>query len=317
MQRCADDKSILITTYEGTHNHSLPPTATAMASTTSAAASMLLSGSSTSNSNSASIPSATPTNLHGLNFYLSEGSKPRQLYLSNPALSSSPSHPTITLDLTTSHPAASSSSSSPFFRFNSNYNNNNQPRYPSSSSSLSFSSNNSSQIANAISWSNGFLNHNNRDILSSVNFGRQQQMENVYQSYMQKNNSNNNNNNTSLVPQADTISAATKVITADPTFQSALAAALSSFIGGGGVGNTRGSQGCNFGESLSLGQKMKWGEVFPVSEKGCASSFVNKTPVANTQTESLMFLPPSSLPFSSTTKSASASPADNSNTTIN
>lgn len=138
-------------------------------------------------------------------------------------------------------------------------------------------------------------------------------MENMNQSYMQK-----NNNNTSLLPQADTISAATKVITADPTFQSALAAALSSFIGGGGVGNTRGSQGGNVvGESLSLGQKMKWGEVFPVSEKGCASSFVNKTPVANTQTESLMFLPPSSLPFSSTTKSASASPADNSNTTIN
>lgn len=149
-------------------------------------------------------------------------------------------------------------------------------------------------------------------------------MENMNQSYMQK-----NNNNTSLLPQADTISAATKVITADPTFQSALAAALSSFIGGGGVGNTRGSQGCNVGESLSLGQKMKWGEVFPASNNsnssisnnkvnGCASSFLNKTPAANTQTKNLMFLPPSSLPFSSTPKSASASPAaDNSDTTTN
>ncbi|XP_042475788.1 probable WRKY transcription factor 31 isoform X2 [Macadamia integrifolia] len=90
VQRCAEDKSILITTYEGNHNHPLPPAATAMANTTSAAATMLLSGSSTSKD------SSSLTNIAS-GFY-----SPLPYASTMATLSASAPFPTITLDLT--HP---------------------------------------------------------------------------------------------------------------------------------------------------------------------------------------------------------------------
>ncbi|CAK9155691.1 unnamed protein product [Ilex paraguariensis] len=298
--------SILITTYEGTHNHPLPISATAMASTTAAAACMLTSGSSISGS----IPSRSVTNttaatdLHGQNFYLSNNSKSSQFYLGNSSISSSHSCPTIILDLTSN----SLSSSSHVNRIPTNF----PSRYPSAN--LNFSSLESNPLPT--SWSNGVLSygtqaqHYNKNQIGSFSFGKQPQ-ENLYLSHMQKNVPTPTQQ--SLPP--DTIAAATKAITSDPSFQSALAAALTSIIGSGnGGGGTVGNHGGGdkFGPNLKLGESFPVASNFPSTSNAskCSSSYLNKsTSAANSQAGNLMFLPPS-LPFS-TSKSKSTSPSDN------
>ena len=330
VQRCADDMSILITTYEGTHNHPLPISATAMASTTSAAASMLLSGSTSSSHPSLSgipNPSAATAaaDLHRLNTLDSSIWNNKQTFYlpnSSSAYSSfSSSHPTITLDLTSSNSSPLinkfPSSSSPNYPHHDQY----HSMYPSTTS-LSFGSSNSEQYSNSnnLSWiNNGFpsygtsqVSYNIRNQIGNLALGKHTTSSTTtnttLHSYMQKNNSTPTDHST-------TIAAATKAITSDPAFQSALAAALSSIIGGGG-----GDINTN-----DVVQKLKWGTASPSSDhhqqivpKGinaaCASTFLNKTALTssnNSQQQApgnMMFLSSNSLSFSASKSAASASP---------
>ncbi|CAI0399346.1 unnamed protein product [Linum tenue] len=233
VQRCADDMSILITTYEGNHNHPLPMSATTMASTTSAAASMLLSGSSSSSSTA-----AVPGNLHGLNMYVSDNNNNMNSISSRPPFyfsnnnnnnspySPSPSYPTITLDLTStnnnnilntsSSPPHSSSSHSNYARFSSRF---------APASSLNFGA-----ASEPATW--GL--HNGAGILNYGigNVGRSGNAAHYRMSGPAAGpSSSSSHHNQSMLADSTMVAAATKAITADPSFQSALAAALTSIIG--------------------------------------------------------------------------------------
>ncbi|OWM75383.1 probable WRKY transcription factor 31 [Punica granatum] len=183
VQRCAEDRTILITTYEGNHNHPLPPAAMAMASTTSSAARMLLSGSMSSSDGLMNTNFLTRTLL--------------PCSSSMATISASAPFPTVTLDLT-QNPNSSSLLQSPPSQLQVPFLNPTQ-NFPSSSAALL------PQIFG-------------QALYNQSKFSGLQTSQDVKAAQSSDHQGIN-----------DTLTAA---LTSDPNFTAALAAAISSLIGG-------------------------------------------------------------------------------------